>query len=527
MRLLRCFLIDDHDVRHFQNHGLTLFFSLGYSLLDWLSCCAMLVQMPARSPVITLLALLPLLFSYGPLVAASADQDEILQHANKPWSGDLGGITERSFLRILTVHNPLFFSFDGAKQQGIVADLSKMFEAHLAEEIGRVRSPTVVVIPVARDELIPGLIKGRGDLVMGNLTITPARQQQVDFGPATYPNVDELVITGPAAKNIGSLDDLAKTGLYVRRSSSYFEHLQALNAQRKTQGKKPIPVTEADENLEDYDLLDMVNAGVIKAIVVDSHKATFWEQVFDKIKVHRDLSVHSGNQIAWAIRKDSPELMKSITAFGNTVKKGSLLGNITLKKYLGNTRWLNNSLADKDRKRYQETLEFIKQYADQYEFDWLMIAAQAYQESRFDQSKRSRAGAVGVMQVLPSTAADKAVAIPDIAELDNNVHAGVKYLNWLRQTYYTNEKISALDRVLFSFAAYNAGPGNMRKARSRAKKLGFDPNRWFANVEIGMYRAVSGEPASYVRNIYKYYVTYQGLEKSRQARAKALESHSE
>jgi len=476
------------------------------------------------SPVIGLLAILPVLFTGGPVLAASDQQDEIMEHANEPWSGDLDGITKRGFLRILTVHNPLFFSFDGDRQKGMVAELAKMFEDHLAEEIGRVRSPTIVVIPVARDELIPGLINGRGDVAMGNLTITPARQKLVDFSPPLHPNVEEFVITGPAAKTIGSFDDLVKTGLYVRRSSSYFEHLQALNAERKTQGKKPIPVTEADENLEDYDLLDMLNAGVIKAIVVDSHKANFWEQVFDKIKVHRDLSVHSGNQIAWAIRKNSPGLMKSVTAFGKTVKKGSLLGNILLKRYLGNTQWLNNALSGKDRKRYEETIEIIKRYAGQYEFDWLVIAAQAYQESRFDQSKRSSAGAVGVMQILPSTAADKSVGIPDISKLDNNVHAGVKYLNWLRQTYYTNETISPLDRVLFSFAAYNAGPGNMKRARRHAKKMGFDPNRWFGNVEIGMYRVVSGEPASYVRNVYKYYVTYQGLEKSRQAREKALEA---
>jgi membrane-bound lytic murein transglycosylase MltF len=480
--------------------------------------------MRVLSPVIGLLAILPVLFTGGPVLAASEQQDEIMEHANEPWSGDLDGITKRRFLRVLTVHNPLFFSFDGDRQKGMVAELAKMFEDHLAEEIGRVRSPTVVVIPVARNELIPGLINGRGDVAMGNLTITPARQKLVDFSPPLHPNVEEFVITGPAANTIGSFDDLVKTGLYVRRSSSYFEHLQALNAERKTQGKKPIPVTEADENLEDYDLLDMLNAGVIKAIVVDSHKANFWEQVFDKIKVHRDLSVHSGNQIAWAIRKNSPGLMKSVTAFVKTVKKGSLLGNILLKRYLGNTQWLNNALSGKDRERYEETIEIIKRYAGQYEFDWLVIAAQAYQESRFDQSKRSSAGAVGVMQILPSTAADKAVGIPDISKLDNNVHAGVKYLNWLRQTYYTNETISPLDRVLFSFAAYNAGPGNMKRARRHAKKLGFDPNRWFGNVEIGMYRVVSGEPASYVRNVYKYYVTYQGLEKSRQAREKALEA---
>jgi membrane-bound lytic murein transglycosylase MltF len=478
-------------------------------------------------PAIGLLVLLPVLFTGGSVLAASDQQEEIIKHANELWSGDLDGITERNFLRILTVHNPLFFSFDGAKQKGIVADLAKMFEDHLADEIGRVRSPTVVVIPVARDELIPGLINGRGDVVMGNLTITPARQKLVDFSPPLHPNVEELVVTGPATKSIGSFDDLVKTGLYVRRSSSYFEHLWALNAERKIQGKKPIPITEADENLEDYDLLDMVNAGVIKAIVVDSHKANFWKQVFNKIKVHSDLSVHSGNQIAWAIRKNSPGLMKSITAFSKTVKKGSLLGNILLKRYLGNTQWLKNALTSKERKRYEETIEIIKRYSGQYEFDWLVIAAQAYQESGFDQGKLSKAGAVGVMQLLPSTAADKAVGIPDISTLENNVHAGVKYLNWLRQTYYTNETISPLDRVLFSFAAYNAGPGNMKRARRRAKELGFDPNRWFGNVEIGMFRVVSGEPASYVRNVYKYYVTYQGLERSRQAREKALESQPE
>jgi membrane-bound lytic murein transglycosylase MltF len=474
-------------------------------------------------PAFALLVLLPILFSGEAVLAATDEQDEILEHANQPWRGDLDGMTERGFLRILTVHNPLFFSFDGDKQKGMVAELSKLFDDHLAEEIGRVRSPTIVLIPVGRDELIPGLVEGRGDLVMGNLTITPERQKLVDFGPPIYPNVDELVITGPAAKNITSLDDLVQVGLYVRRSSSYFEHLQVLNAAREAQGKQPIPISEADENLEDYDLLDMVNAGVLKAVVVDSHKAAFWEQVFENIEVHRDISVHSGNRIAWAIRKDSPRLMKSISAFSETVKKGSLLGNILRKRYLGTTGWLENVLSGENQKRYGETIEIIKRYAGQYEFDWIIIAAQAYQESRFDQNKRSPAGAMGVMQLLPTTAADKAVDIPDISTVENNVHAGVKYLHWLRETYFSDPEISPLDRVLFSFAAYNAGPGNMQRARKRARRLGFDPNRWFGNVEIGMYRSVSGEPASYVRNIYKYYVTYQGLEKSRQARDKALE----
>jgi len=475
-----------------------------------------------RSPVIGLLGLFAFSF-IGEAVHAAGKPHEILGHVNKPWRGDLDGIVERGFLRILTVHNPLFFSFDGEKQNGIVAELAHLLDDHLAEEIGRVRSPTIVVIPVARDELIPGLVEGRGDLVMGNLTITTDRQKLVDFAPPIHRNVDELVVTGPASKQVASFDDLVKTGLYVRRSSSYFEHLQGLNEKRNAAGKRAIPITEADENLEDYDLLDMVNAGVLEAVVVDSHKAAFWEQIFANIDVHRDLSVHSGNRIAWAMRKDSPQLMKSVSAFAKTVKKGTLLGNMLLKRYLGNTRWLRNSLAGDDRKRFEQTIEIIKRYADKYDFDWLIIAAQAYQESRFDQSKRSPAGAVGVMQLMPATAKDSVIGIPDITKLENNVHAGVKYLHWLRETYYSDPKIAPLDQVLFSFAAYNAGPGNMRRARRRAKQLNFDPNRWFGNVEIGMYRAVSGEPASYVRNIYKYFVTYQGLERARAAREKALD----
>ncbi len=474
-----------------------------------------------RLTVVLLLALLVAPLSVSAAIDAG---DNIIEHVRDSWTGDLDGMTERGFLRILTVHNPLFFSFDGAKQRGMVAEWGKALEAHLAEEIGRVRSPTIVFKPVSRDELIPFLVEGKGDLIMGNLTITDKRLEQVDFAPPIHTDVSELVVTGPASESVETFDDLVEVGLYIRRSSSYFEHMQQLNERRRAGGLPPIPITEADENLEDYDLLEMVNAGVLPAIVVDSHKAEFWEQVFKDIKVREDMVVNSGSRIAWAMRKNSPQLADSLARFTETVRKGSLLGNIVIKRYLGDTSWLDNALSAESQERYREVVEIIKLYASQYEFDWLMIAAQAYQESRFDQSKVSSAGAVGVMQLLPTTAADPVVDIEDIETLGNNIHAGVKYLHWLRETYFSDDSISPLDQVLFSFAAYNAGPGNMRKARNRAKRLGFDPNKWFGNVDIGMYRAVSGEPASYVRNIYKYYVTYDGLERARLAREKALET---
>jgi membrane-bound lytic murein transglycosylase MltF len=464
--------------------------------------------------------ILTLLLAVAP--AGAAETDEILEHVNEPWTGDLDGMVERGFVRVLTVHNPLFFTFDGADHRGLATEMGKRLEEHLAKEIGRTRSPTVIMIPVARDELIPGLLEGRGDIAAANLTITSTRERAVAFSPPLYPGISELVVTGPAAAKVTSFDDLATVGLHLRPSSSYFEHMLKLNAERRSSGKNPIPVRKADENLEDHDLLDMVNAGVLPAIVVDSHKAKLWTQVFAKIRVHEDLAIHTGNEVGWAFRKGSPKLEASLGVFAKSVKKGTLLGNMAINRYLRDADWMDQALSSEHRKRFEETARLIKRYAAEYDFDWLMIAAQAFQESRFDQSKRSASGAVGVMQILPSTAADPAVGIPDISTAENNVKAGVKYLRHLRDQYFSDEEIAPLDRLLLSFAAYNAGPGNVSRARKKAAQLGFDPNRWFGHVEVGMFRSVSGEPVSYVRNIYKYYVTYQGLEETRQEREEAL-----
>jgi membrane-bound lytic murein transglycosylase MltF len=451
----------------------------------------------------------------------TAEPNLLLDHISERWTGDLAGITERGFIRILTVQNPLFFTFDGVEMRGLAPAMAQQFEKHLAEEIGKVRSPTAVLIPVARDMLLKGLVEGRGDIAIGNLTTTPERSKLVDFSLPTVSDISELVVTGPAATGVTSFDDLVEPKLYLRQSSSYFEHMAAFNAERRKAGKKSIPVVAADEYLEDYDLLDLVNAGLIPAIVMDSHKAAFWTQLFPDIVVHKDLAIHRGNQVAWAVRKGSPELLASVNAFSKKVRKGTLLGNIFLKRYMTDASWLNNILTRMER--YREVEGLIKRYSARYDFDWLMIVAQAYQESRFDQSKESSAGALGIMQVLPSTAAGKVVGIPDISAAEDNIHAGVKYLHWLRDRYFSSDEIEPLDRILFSFAAYNAGPRNTARARKRTAQLGLDPNRWFGNVEIGMYRAVSGEPVTYVRNIYKYYITYRQLELVREKQEKALQ----
>ena len=447
-----------------------------------------------------------------PSVEPPEPADPLTDHVLEAWKGDFDGMVERGFVRLLTVHNPLFFTYDGIEQRGMAVEAARALERHLTKLAGRKAGTlNVVVIPVARDDLLPFLRAGKGDLVAANLTITPARQALVDFSDPTYPGVDELVITGPAAPGILELDDLAGTEVHIRRSSSYFEHLTALNDERRQAGQPEIPIVEADERLEDYDLLELVNAGLIPAVIVDSHKAALWSQVFDSITVHQNLAVHRGGQIAWALRKDSPQLREAVNGFVKTARKGTLFGNVLIKRYLGSTQWIDNVRSGKARERYEATVSLIRKYAARYDFDWIMITAQGYQESKLDQSKRSPAGAIGVMQVLPTTAADPNVGIEDIEQAEPNVHAGVKYLRFLMDRYFDDPAIDPLDRQLFAFAAYNAGPRGIARARNKAVKMGLDPNRWFGQVEIAAAKTISREPVIYVRNILKYYVAYSRI----------------
>jgi membrane-bound lytic murein transglycosylase MltF len=190
-------------------------------------------------------------------------------------------------------------------------------------------------------------------------------------------------------------------------------------------------------------------------------------------------------------------------------KKGTLFGNVIIKRYLQDTKWARNAYSEEDLKRFKDTVELFKKYAGKYDMDWLLVAAQGYQESKLDQSTRSPAGAIGVMQLLPSTAKSDPINIPDIEKIDSNIHAGVKYLRWIHDTYYKDENMDRLNKGLFSFASYNAGPTGVSKLRKEAKKMGFDPNVWFNNVEVVAAKRIGRETVQYVSNIYKYYITYR------------------
>ena len=444
---------------------------------------------------------------------------------NKKWIGDFDGMVKDRVIRVLVVYSKTFYFLDHGRQRGLAYDLLKEFEKFVNQKYGtKTLRVHVVFYPVRRDQILAHLVGGLGDIAVANLTITPERQKLVDFSDPTLAGVKELLVTGPAAPKVNSIDDLAGREIYVRKSSSYYESLVGLNTSFKKNGKPAMRLMTAPESFEDEDLLEMVNAGLIPAIVMDSHKAHFWNQIFDKIKVHDDIAVRSGAKIAWAFRKKSPKLKAIVNEFIKGHKKGTMVGNMLLKRYLKSTRYVKNALDYKEMQKFSSKVAVFKKYAARYDFDHLLLAALAYQESGLDHSKRSPKGAVGVMQVLPSTAADPNIGIPDIEELEKNIHAGTKYLRFLIDRYYAGEPMTDGNKNLFGLASYNAGPARIRGLRQKAADKGLDPNRWFYNVEVMAAQEIGRETVQYVSNIYKYYVAYRSvfaqLEKKKQLREK-------
>ncbi len=435
---------------------------------------------------------------------------EYLDLVTQPRLADFDEMAQARQVRALVVRSKTFYFFDGAQQRGLSYDALIAFENFLNKKLNsKTLETNIVFIPVTRDQLIPALLAGYGDVAVANITITPERQELVDFSVPTMSNTSEILVTGPSSEPIDNLEALSGREVHARRSSSYHDSLLALNQRLASAGKDPVRITAVDEHLEDEDLLEMVNAGLVNAIVMDAHKARFWKQIFSDIEVHEDIALRSGADIGWAFRKNSPKLEQVLNEYLKKNRAGTLLGNILLRRYLEDTDFIRNSLSTPEMKKFNATAHLFQKYADRYEFDWLMVMSQAYQESRLDNNARSRTGAVGIMQMLPSTAADKNVNIADIADLESNIHAGNKYLRFIRDRYFENEPMDDLNKTLFSFAAYNAGPARVAKLRREAERQGLNPNVWFDNVEIIAAKRIGRETVQYVSNIYKYWVAYR------------------
>lgn len=444
----------------------------------------------------------------APAVKAARPAKTALPTDSKVFKGDFDGMQQRRAIRVAVPYSRTLFFNDRGQQRGLTAMAIGEFEQWLNRKY-KTGAHRIIVFahPVTRDRLLPMLQEGKADIAAGNLTITPERSAQADFSAPLADNVSEVVVTGPASPPLARLEDLAGKEVHVRPSSSYHQSLKRLNERFRKEGRPPMALRLVPDALEDEDMMDMLNAGLLGIIVVDDWKARMWASLLPGLKVNETLKLSEGGRIAWAFRRNSPQLAAVVNEFLAYQRKtmGSAAQRMPgLEKYL---KALGKPTADADWLRFEQSLQHFKTYGERYSFDYLMMAAQGYQESRLNQAAKSPVGAVGIMQLMPATGAEMKVG--DIRQAEPNVHAGIKYMRQLIDVYFDDADFDETNRTLFAFAAYNAGPGRIARLRKEAEREGLDPDQWFNNVELIAAKRVGQETVGYVRNIFKYYVAYK------------------
>jgi membrane-bound lytic murein transglycosylase MltF len=444
----------------------------------------------------------------------------------KQWTGDFDVLLKHRGIRIgVPYSKTLFYTVKGTPY-GVSYEMGKEFEKYLNKKYplqNKNLKIHVLLTVVSREEAAANLTNGTFDILIGGIAITPERQKLADFSDPLVTDVKEIVVTAPNSSQIASLDDLSGKEVFVRKSSAYWEHLELLNEQLTKGQRAAIKLTAIPEDLGDEDILEMVNAGLLPVTVVNDWTAKLWSKLLPKMRVHSDIAIGPGLAFGWVVRKDSPKLLAEINEFIKTHRQGTAFFNQLATKYTGSTYMLKRAVSADSMTRFEQTAQYFRKYSEQYGMDYLLMMAEGYQESALNQQAKSQVGAVGVMQLMPSTGKDMNVG--DITKEEPNIHAGVKYFSTTMKRLYGDEpNVDDLNKILFTFAAYNCGPARVKQLRAEAAQKGLDPNVWMNNVEFIAAARVGQETVNYVTNIYKYYVAYKLIAEQEEQRRKAKQS---
>jgi membrane-bound lytic murein transglycosylase MltF len=442
--------------------------------------------------------------------AASGDVD-LPPVVKLPWKGDLDAIAKRRALRVLVpFRRPEFFYMEG-QPVGILQEAFQEIEKVLNTKYKTTAANRIVVVllPTPMDRMRERMAGGYGDIAAGSISITEANKAMADFTVPTRTGMKIIAVTGPGAPELKSVEDLSGKEVWVMPQTRMKKDLEDLNVRLKSQGKASAKMRETDPVLEPGDVMELVNAGVYQIALMQSFQAEFWAQVFDKVKPRADMALAEDAQLGWAIQKGTPQLKAFLDEFIKTHGIGTSFGNTVMRRYLKGAKYVRNATEESEMKKFQATVPYFKKYSTQYNLNYLLMAAQGYQESRLDQSVKSPVGAVGIMQVMPSTAAGAPVKVSNIEIEENNIHAGIRLMHFLIEDNFNEPGLDLINRMLFAIASYNAGPAKIARCRTMAKNMGYDPNKWFNNVEVAVAKVVGRETTQYVANVYKYYVTYR------------------
>jgi membrane-bound lytic murein transglycosylase MltF len=448
-----------------------------------------------------------------------------LHIALEPRMGDLDAMIKRREIRALVVYSRSGFFYDQGQPKGISYEALQEFQRLLNLKLKTGNLPvTVTFLPVQYAQLEEYLTKGFGDLIAVPVAVTPERLQKAAFSTPIITNVKQVVATGPGGPVVQNLENLSGKTVFVNPLTVYYQNLQELNKSLESKGKKPVILKAADKNLGDEDLLEMVNAGLVPATVTTDFKAAFWAKIFTQLRVCSKCELSTGETLAWAMRKDSPELKRSVDEFVEGHREGTAFGNTLLRRYLQNTKWATDATSKEDLQKFNAYVQFFKKNAMEYDFDYLMLMALSYQESGLDQDRKNPSGAEGIMQVIPKLAAASPINVPSVDSPEDNIRAGTKMLRSIEDTYFKDENLDPLNKTLLTFASYNAGPNRIAILRKKAASEGLNPNEWFGNVEFLVAKDIGQETVRYVSNIFKYYVAYKLITEEEEERQKGLKS---
>ena len=457
-----------------------------------------------------------------------------LSRLNHAATDDLPEMLKRRTIRVLTTYSPsTYFIYEG-RSHGFEYSLLKDYEAFLNRRVPDRRIRTVVeFIPVPENLLIPCLQLGIGDIIAAGMRRSSLSLPTVDYTIPYLRGVSEVLITHRRAPVVDSVEALSGRRIHVLPGWQESLTLRRINAHLLVKGRPPLEHVRSSGLLTSEDMLDLVNSGVVDLSIVESHIARLWSSAHPNIAILEFPKISAHTPISWAVRKNNPELKTSLDRFLRSRRSGSRFGNIYFRQYFKETRWIDNPLSPTDHAKFSRYVPLFRKYGAKYGFDWMLLAAVAYQESQMKNRRRSHAGAVGLMQVMPATAGDANVAIDNIRDPEQNVHAGTKYLALLRDVYFPAREFDPEERIRFILAAYNAGPNMIARCRRLTRRMGRDPSKWFGHTELATRRLVGNETVRYVSNVVKYYLAYslghtmECLRQQHVERLKAVKSQPE
>ena len=430
-------------------------------------------------------------------------ETQIADQRHERHLGDLDEMRERKVLRVLTLNSASTYYLWRGELLGFEYELTREFARKLGLRVE-------IVVPPRRQDLLHWLAEGRGDVVAAALTPSETHEGVTYSRPYNY--ASRMIVTQATDDELHDLDGLEGRSIFVRPGSSHWSVLDQLR-----RNGAPFSLHAVPDEMENEDIIASVAEGAFDLTLSYSHILDIEMHWRDDIR--GAFAVGDPVPLSWAVRESNPELKAAIDGFLKRSYRG-LFYNVVYKRYFRDPK--------QSRKHVEQRIvsngvlspydEIVKRHAKIHNFDWRLVVAMMYQESRFDPDARSYAGALGLLQVLPRTG--RQMGFNDVRPPEPNIAAGVKYLNWLRDRFA--EDLPVADRMWFALASYNAGHEHVRDARRLAEQQGWDPNRWFGNVERAMLllsRAQyarearhgycrGSEPVNYVREISARYGAY-------------------